>query len=327
MTQYEFTGNDPTQYAETLAAHYTTMLEQAITVGYPEHVGRNPLEVFPEPTLPRDQAPKPDWSDDQEAEMREIVSEFGYGREADRTVSSLGLQQAHVIIEGGQPHKIKAEIATVTSDTEAQPSSYIFSGSAERKILGAERDSALAQLGYVPETEYDVTRAIAESTEGFVSNPDGDEVLNLSYDIHNEFVVSDEPTGQFVHIGSINGRPVVLLRIDRENYVEAGKAKYRHQPAPADVMRIVSQAQAGTGGSEAPIAYVSSATYQASREIDAVRAGLATGRAIGVSTYGSARLAEIKGEPQPTPSPVNQIPGELFVAAQSLAALNGELGA
>src|SRR5260370_9149632 len=113
MTTGEFSGAGnlgPHNYAETVVREYGEVLDEAVRVGYPEQTGKDPRTVFPEPTSPRDQASAPNWTAGQEAEERRLVAEFGYGRGTDRTVTELGLSGAHVVFEGGQPHKIRAEV-------------------------------------------------------------------------------------------------------------------------------------------------------------------------------------------------------------------------
>lgn len=320
-------GNiDPRQYAEALTVKYQTVLEEARNLAYPE--AQNFIDAFPEPTQPRDQAPDPDWDQSKETRIRQLVGEFGYGRETDRTLGELGLRGAHVIFEGGQPHKIVAEVAIVAGDAEATPSSYIFCASPNRKIENeSEIASARKQLGFVPATEYDVVRSLAKKIKGFRFLDQGNETLALSYDISNQFAVGHDKTGQFIQIGHVDDAPVVLLRIDRQDYADPvdGKKKYRNQPGPADIMRIISQGLELQGDLSSPLAYVTSATYQPSREIEAVRAGLATDRVIGVPTYGIVTLAKVKGESVPSLAPVNQIPGELHTAAKSVEKLAQEI--
>jgi hypothetical protein len=107
----------------------------------------------------------------------------------------------------------------------------------------------------------------------------------------------------------------MLLRVDRENYIDdEGKNKYRNQPGTAEIIGIIDGALTAQEDM-APVAFVTSSTYQASRQVDAARAALATGRKVGVPTYGTARLAVVKGEDMPAPAPINQLPGELHKMA------------
>ncbi len=321
---------DPYRYGERLLAQYTVALDEAVQVGY----GADPettdwLEVFPEPTTPRDAAPLPEWTDEQAGREREIVDSFGVNRETDRTITEVGLRGAHAVYQAGQPHKIRAEVEAVLEDAGAAPSSHIFCGNPSRRITNAgEQESARRQLGFVPETEYDVARLIAEQMPGFVPRAGGDEVWGLSYDIDSDFATGQEATGQFVLIGHIGnpdqgGKPVVMFRVDQAPVSEPGQRP--KQPTPSDTMRIISEAQSFLGDEDTPLAFVTSATYRPSTEVEAIRAGLATGRIIGVPAYGRAHLARVKGDQAPQPVGLNQIPGELHAMALAVRLLDREL--
>src|SRR6266436_1671405 len=108
----------PRDYAEQLLQTYNGILLEAATVAYPNRVGEPFTDVFPQPAQPRDQATQPLWNEEQQQRMRELVSNFGVGRENDRPISELGLTGRTVaIIEGGQPHKIQAELVTALTDS------------------------------------------------------------------------------------------------------------------------------------------------------------------------------------------------------------------
>jgi len=329
MTNMEYSQPydlDPRQAAEALVAQYDQVLERGVQIGYPERSGENAIDVFPQPTTPRADAPRPQWDMAQETDMRAVAAELGYGRESDRTMSELNLGSAHALYEGGKPAKYAAEVAVVFNDAAATPSSHIFLSNPYREI-GADEREDVAKLYKKSDirTEYDVARLTAESMPGFTPN-DQDEILPLSYDIQNQHAVGQEPTGQFISIGHIDEAPVVLFKVDREVFVgDEGKQAYRNQPNTCDVARIISKTLELGGDTVTPMAFVTSATYQASREIDVVRASLATNRTIGVPTYGTVRLAEVKGEQTPAPAAINQLPGELHRAAENVVKLKAEL--
>ena len=116
-----------------------------------------------------------------------------------------------------------------------------------------------------------------------------------------------------------------MLRVDREYYVdEAGKTKYR-QPGTTDIIRFADGYAAAHGDDQSPIAVVTSATYQPSREVAAALASSGSERTIGVATYGTRLLAEVKGGDAPAPAPINQLPGEFYKLTKEVAKLQAEL--
>lgn len=317
----------PREQAEALVQRNGAILRVAVEVVNPQDIEANPLEIFAAPGEVRATGVALELTGEQEEALRDVVGELGFGRETDLTAEQVGLPSGYVaIIEAGQPHKIEAECRL--ADTAG---TLLFAGSPYRKVASeAERASGARVLGIDAEnlgaTEYDVVRQIAEAQPGFIPNETGDEVLSFGYDIYQNYEVSESPTGQLVKIGTVENRDVVLLRIDRENYVEDGKSKYRFQPGSAAVMGIVSDVLSKSGDSETPVGFLTSATYQPSRDIDGARAGMKHNRQFGVVTYGTATLAEVKGEPVAAPGPINQLPGELHKAAQQTAKLAAELG-
>ncbi|MBI5906502.1 hypothetical protein HY857_00415 [Candidatus Saccharibacteria bacterium] len=282
--------------------------------------GSDPMEVFPVTKVVRSENEYPELNDNQVEALTAIAREIGFGREADVMLSELGLQGAHVVIEGGQPHKIVAEARMVMEDTAARPKTIIFSGSQadHRKITSdTERASARRQFNdEVPETEYDVARKVAESLPGFVAHQE-DKALPFGYNIHNNQEFLQEPTGQFVEIGTVGDTAVVLMRIDSETYVDekTGKSKHRKQPSTYDVMRIVSRASSLLGKEDDPIGFVTSSSYSLSRQVDAARASV-VGNPVGVATYGTTRLAGVNGTDVPTSVDLRQLPSELHTIAR-----------
>lgn len=313
----------PRQYAEQILGSSEAALASSVAIVSPETPDASPLEVFPAPNTVRSEDTGLELTPEQEAGLRQAAAELGFGREADRTISEMGFSGAHVIIEGGLPHKIMAEALMVKDDSLADPSTYIFAGSPHRKTTSdAEVASAEKQFdGKHGDTEFDSARLAAESIPGFVASEE-DQILPFGYDLDADYALVAQASGQFTLIGHIDGTPVVLMKIDRENYTdEEGNAKYRNQPDSAAVIKIVSQVLSGNGDSDQPIAFVTSSTYQASREVDAAGVAVEIDRPIAVATYGSARLAATKGESAPAPAPINQLPGELHKLAQNVESL------
>lgn len=272
------------------------------------------LQIFPSPTERRESDEGLSLTPDQEVSLRKSASELGLDREADRLASSIGFEPGYTaFIEGGQIHKVLAEIGNSLEDDSAKPASIIVGGGLRKVDLPAERAIAARLLkldeSKVAATEYDMVRQAVSSVEGFVSL-EQPQVLPYSYDIQKDNEVKEAEDGQFLVIGHIQGIPVTLMRIDREDYEEDGKPKYRKQPDSAGVMKIIDGVLK-LSKDESSIGFHTSSAYQTSREVDAKRAAVQTGRFCAVPSYGTARLAKVKGEPAPLPVAINQIPGEL----------------
>ncbi|MDQ5885646.1 MAG: hypothetical protein QG628_43 [Patescibacteria group bacterium] len=301
------------------------VLSEAAELVAPE-AGLTPLEVFAAPNERRDDDKGLVLDSEQEHRLRQIATELGFGRPTDKTAEMAGLPAGYVaVIEGGQAHKVKAQ-----EELSANAGTVIFSATPHRKITKqAERESGARILGVdeseVDKTEYEVVRQIAESLPGFAPLPEGDITLPFSYDIYNNFQVGNEESGQFVQIGTRGNRPVIMLRIDKDVSEEAAKQNDRKQPGSAEVMSIVSSVMSQTGDYTSSIGFITSSTYEASRSIDAFRSGLKTNRQTEVISYGTARLAAVKGEDIPAPGPINQLPGELYKIAKQQTRLANEL--
>jgi len=313
---HEFGGNrDPHQYAQEVLDHSQEVLGRAVEVVSPHNPNADPLEVFPASGERRADDVGLVLSSEQEQDLRSIAAELGFGRLADQTPSELGLYGACMVLEGGQAHKTLAEAGLVLDDAGTTPSMLVFSASGHRRVGDAEAETTSRILGVpveqVGETEYDVAAQVASHLPGYegLAQP---EVLPWGYDINDGFSLTEGPSGQLVRVGTIGDIPVVLLRVDRQDYVDdaTGKPRYRNQPGTAEVIGIVDAVQRDRGDIDTPIAFVTSSTYEASRLPDAMCASLTTGRIVGVPTYGAQRLAEVKGEPLPAPAPINQLPGE-----------------
>lgn len=328
MTEpYEY-PRTPRQYAEQVLDRSQQILQSAVEVVRPDSIeGLDSLRVFPAPGERCADDPGLELSETQETQLRKVAAELGFGREGNRTITELGLRGGDVIIEGGQAHKMLAEAMLVVDDTFADPYTIIITASPHRQIKEAEAKITARVLGIgeeeVGETEYDVARQVAESLPAFKPlKPE--RILEVGYDIDNDFALTDEPKGrQFTYIGHQRTTPVFLLRVDRENYEEDGHQKYRKQPDAAAIIGIVDAARKvdGGDGTNIPISFVTSGTYEASRNVAATRAALETNRVVGVATYGTALLAKTKRETALAPAPINQLPGELHKMAAEVAKL------
>ena len=162
-----------------------------------------------------------------------------------------------------------------------------------------------------------MVRRIAQNAEGFVPLEE-DIILPFGYDINEDHKITETPTGQFVEIGSINGAPVVILRVDRENMPDG---KYQNQPNPLQLLNVVAGVRAAAGDQTSSIGILTSNTYASSRSVGVVEAGLRSERDFTIGMYGRSTLAEVQGKPASEPTPINQIPGELYVIAEALQSL------
>ena len=318
--KYEF-AEEPRKYAEHVLVQSETLLNEAVAIAFPEQPSLNPLLAFPKPNEVRVESPNlPELSDQRKSILLSMASELGFGRPENVTLSEQGLIGATVIIEGGQPHKMLAEGLMVVEDDQAQPKLIIISASPHRVIEGvAEVASAERLFGRAGKTEYDVALDVARALPGFTEYPEHN-FLAASYDIDNNFAVSQELTGQFKSVGAISGTPIVLMQINRR---ELADKKYDRQPGTANVIAIVDAVTRAAGDESSAIVNVTSGTYRPSRTLGVALAGLSANRPVGIATYGNDFLNYIKGEDDP--APIGQLPSELHVMSQLVVKLDEAL--
>ena len=251
-TGYE-SAPTPRQYAEQVLAQSDSVLREAVGIAFPETPDLDPIQAFPKPTELRAESPDiPELTDERKAALLDKAGELGFGRSESITLSEQDLFGANVILEGGQPHKMLAEARMVVDDTEANPKAIILSASSHRELTNAaEVASAERLFGHAGKTEYEVALDVVRALPGFSELPEP-QVLNASYDIYNGFATGQEPTGQFKTVGHVGAAPVILMQIDRHNYVDdAGKAKYDKQPGTAAVIGIVDAITKAAGDESA----------------------------------------------------------------------------
>jgi len=314
MTSPEFSAENPRQYAREILNQSSRVISEAVAIVSPDNPGVSPLDIFPAPKERRSDDEGIELTEDQELRLRTCAAELGFGRQSNRSMSELGLYGGHVIIEGGYAHKMLAEALLVVEDQSADPASIVISVTPNRQIDDAEREITARVLGIevanVGKTEYEVARQVANTIPGF-EKAEFETELPYRYDIDDEFKVFGGSNGQFTSIGRVGHAPVILLRVDREDYIdEGGDHQYRNQPDAAALIKIVDSILRNNGDTIYPIAFVTSGTYQPSREVDGARAALSVNRKVGIPTYGTELLALVKGESIPAPGPVNQLPGE-----------------
>jgi hypothetical protein len=312
----EYTYGNPEESVEQYITTRSAWLEEAVKIaGAPE--GSSPVEVFAAPTSVRADAPAPGYTTEQEEAIREIAGRFGIGGEAD--VPAIADVE---IIEGGKPWKVEAE-ALIANPQGVR----IYAGSSKRRIGADEAAYVQNKLANSEDAaatiEYDMVRQIAEMQPGFIPL-EKDVVWPFGYKVEPGHAVVREKTGQLRQIGTQDDQPVVLLRVDREDYVdEQGADKYRNQPDSLALMSIVDSVYNTQGYGNQSIGLLTSNTY-ASRAVDIVRAGLKSGSDFRVGMYGRQTIAEVQDKPTAEPTSINQIPGELHVIAKKLALLAEE---
>ncbi|HSX45694.1 MAG TPA: hypothetical protein VLG27_01665 [Candidatus Saccharimonadia bacterium] len=302
-------------------------------------------EVFPLPPDVRDEAPDPDWNEEQEATARALGERLGYAAEQNVPSGTVG---GVALVEGGKDWKIRAEVeALVDEDVWA----VVISGSPHRKIGNDEKEFRIAEckqrLDKDPDittekkqelldlftqaqddvTEYDLA---VENALDLVRDGSGSPtVLPYGYSLAEGNPLVYEKTGQFVLYGKDEkGRDVIVMRVDREDYEdeESSKWKYRHQPDPMRRMGIIADILAANDETDTPVVFMTSNAY-AERQVDAVRAGLKYGRQFAAAMYGRATLAFVKGEEMLPDARLNQLPGAIRIMYENNKKLLAELAA
>lgn len=309
---------EPQTSAQEIEQRMRTSLEAAV-VAVTGEATHNALEVFPDPAT-KERREDVDFgvelAEESETAFRAAVAELGVGRETNRAPEALGLSDGYVaFLEGGQAHKMMAEL-NVVAVSDVAPSVVIISGDAERNIPDKERTVTSGVLAIeeaeVGTTEAEVAEQVLRAHPEFVEA--SEQVLPYGYTIDGQ--LTSEATGQFRQIGTVGDAPAVVMKIDREWYVdEAGERKFK-RPDELTKMKIIAQLD-----NVREIGFVTSSTYQPSREIDAIRAANELDIPIKVPTYGTAELARVKGEDDPQPPALNQLAAEAHKTAKQLASL------
>ena len=281
-------------------------------------------ELLPKPPNKRDTtrqvAAMPELSPEGKDRLRNVAAYFGIGAEAD--ASSFGPEEfsdGYVFLaEGGLAWKQEAQ-ALLSCDGAV---AIVHAGDPNRPVTDAERAFMAKEWKLTDEildtikTEYDIARRVASRRKGFV--PKEDEVLPYGYEVAKDNPEVNAKTGQFVQIGTKDGKPIVLLRVDRET--PGGSREFR--PRTETLLRIVSNALAAENSQIGGV--VATGNTYASRIPNTILAGLETGRKFGARLYGRETLRKVKGG-DATDAPLNQIPGELGVYLRSLLRLQREV--
>lgn len=259
----------------------------------------DPFEVFPNPGEKERRADIV-WGDDlnevQQQGLRAAMAELGPGRAHNIGPVEQGLTDGNYVAltEGGQPHKMIAQINVLLESSE-RPATYIISGSPDRSLGEAERAIGADLLGIDSEEVADNELSMAEQI-----------VRSYGEEFIPEETADIEDTEDFTlkQIGSFNGRPVLLMGIKRM-YGEDG-GRYR-QLSNDKKIQLAHQINGQT------VAFVTSATYAPSNTVSAEKSGVdAT-----VLSYGTHELAQVKGEEPAEPS-IAQLGAEAYKTAKLL---------
>lgn len=351
---------------EKLEQRMQTVIDRAVEIVGAEP-GSNPLEVFPNPGE-KERRDEIEWGDnlsiDQQQAFRGVMAEIGPGRVEDKDLDPWGeklsiknnqlraeysgdLNEARewkAVLEGGQYHKVAAELDLAIRPKAAKLSMILPTASAKRKPGVKERELTARLMGVdaneVGETEYDVVKNLFMNHPDFVPL-DEEKVGPISYnypDNESGYGIiptspAEESSGQFVTIGHFkvvdfyeNGPereiPVTIIRIDRFPHPEHPNdpTKYK-QPSNAHKITYAAGVRA-PNEFDTNIGFVTSATYEPSCELAAKEALTKFGPRFTaqVLSYGIETLARIKGEEPVEPS-IAQLGAEAFKTAKLLQRL------
>lgn len=287
-----------------------------------------PEEVFLQPSSTPGEARRdsPDLALDprQESDLREVAARFGIGRKDDILPADRGVARGYVHLnEGGLAWKMAAEAELESLDAGF----FIYAGSENQKTNAEERTFEQARYGIAAEetseTQYQAAKRVAESQPGYTALLEP-VIMPFGYTVDAEHRFIRQPTKQLIMIGHRVGRPVFMLRVDREDYInEQGQLKYGHQPDTAALMGFVAD-YLDAIGSDVPVVVATSGTYP-SRAVRATRAGIdGHDRQFATAMYGRDTLTAVKGTLVAPPT-LSHIAGELRVMYDELRKLEALL--
>jgi hypothetical protein len=305
----------------------------------------DPLEVFPNP---RSEERRADVAFDstrltpeQEADFRTAMAELGPGREESTGAQAAWLPEGYnAVLEGGQAHKMIAELALVLED-EVQPRQIFITGGV-RQLGDKERELTAKLLEIeveeVGDTEFDVACQIIKLHPAFEPIPEGargflggdPSKYDASYDLDEDpdtySLGMRLDTDQFIQLGaSLGGIHVVAMRVDRFPDPEHPNDSSKYiQPSNTQKMVFATEflgvSEQMKYGRKAVmnVALVTSATYEPSCTLAALEAENVDDDIRGhVLTYGTVALAAVKGEDPKQPD-LNQLAGEAHKVAKML---------
>jgi hypothetical protein len=297
-------------------------------------VGRNPLEVFPDPKTAQRRADvvwNPNLSEEQEQRFRADMGEIGPGITTDIGPAEVGFENHRypnwgyiAILEGGQPHKMIAQLRIIRDPgRDLLPIAIWQTASADRKIGDDEIKFMAKYLGCdiseVGETELDVAEQILRHEADFevmipgLNKMPTDEV----YQSAKGSLMDPYFIGKFLNPSPEDPNDTAQVYVQLMG-VKAGSDRYT-QASNADKMRQVIEFL----DSDDPlprVGFVTSATYQPSNVISAHLVAQETGVNVQVLSYGTERLAQVRGI-EPEQPALHQLGGEAYKTAELLAEL------
>jgi hypothetical protein len=309
---------------ETLSKMALALVEASAAIDPDDR--RDLLEIFPEPGERRADT-QINLPPEREKALREAMAKLGIGREANVSASEAGLPDKYVVVvEGGQAHKMAAELEVVLADSVVLPSEIFLTATPFRSIRPDESDPARERyitaktlgidISSVQDNEYEVAQQVLKATPGYHHNPvashSGEEGPSVVPQLFNEV--------GFVKAGD-RQIPVILMAIIRE---DLGSGRYR-QPGTREILKTIDEVLTAKG-EDADVGFATSATYQPSRETDIVSTMLELSRVgrprhIGLITYGTHELAKVKKVQVPEPVALGQLAAEAHKAAKQLGIL------
>lgn len=342
----EFLTNGERKVREVEKAVYAA----AEIVGGP---GADPLEVFPNP---RSAERRTDivWGDqlttEQIVAFRGIMAKVGPGRRESQGAAAIGLRPGYnAVLEGGLPHKMKAELDLVIND-QVLPR-RIFVAATKRKSAESERETQARLTGLPFEetgtTEYGMFRQLVETHPLFVPFPEeapgrfsgtvtrkemmqmsiGYSLLADKNSFRAGYVLPDEYDGQFMQLGMLGELPAVLMRVDYFPDPEdpSKTVKPRNAQLMAYGSHIRSAMDESSFGRDAvgSCALVTSATNAASGIISAaeLEKNVVLPHTSGhVLTVGVEAMARAKGV-EPSEPELQQLAADAYKAANALRRL------
>ncbi|MDB5166334.1 MAG: hypothetical protein JWM37_406 [Candidatus Saccharibacteria bacterium] len=300
-------------------------IEQALeraTLAVTGEEGHDPLEVFPNPATAErraDVAWDPRLTEDQEQAFRSSMAEIGPGRPTDIGPAEVGFGNIDyvAVLEGGQPHKMVAQLQVVRAHgRDLMPGMIVQTASADRTIGANERAFMAGHLGCeeseVADTELGVAEQILRHEADF-------EAVGSEATLEDAYVAGEVSLMDAIHIGNfIHPDPespsdgtrvnVILVGVKRV-YADDGSGQYS-QASNADK---ISQAL-NFSTFQRNIGFVTSSTYQPSNVISARQVAFDTSSNVQVLSYGTETLARVKVA-QPEQPSLAQLGGEAFKTA------------
>lgn len=271
-------------------------------------IGQDYSEVFPDPSQ-KDRREDVVWgleiTPEQEEAFRGVVSELGIGRSHDLSPAELGVDDGYTaIMEGGQPHKLIAQLDVVLDENQPVPGAIFMTADTGRELAESEQELAKKYLGFgagdtLPKDEYELALSTVLRHEGFLPDSSG-------------AITNDHGSYTMLYLGSIGEIPVHLMGLKREY-------NYPDEPKRFDRLNNQQKMETIAQSSDAKeTVFVTSGSYQPSNEIQAIAATEKINKPVLVASYGTESMASVKGEDNPGPTELNQLGGEMFKVAKLL---------